>query len=496
MAINQFTYRPADGLKNKTSFPDDPGSGEALRAGIQGLFDQAASALNALTTLLAGAGAAGEIGAGAHGDITAGTVQAFLNALCDTRVSFKSNDARYIRVNGDRQLETSPDGASWQATGSSGHIIIDSDGNTLAQRARLRFANCSVSDDGTQTVVHGVKGDTGETGAAGAAGPKGETGPKGDAGPAWLPSVDQQGVLSFTLSDAGTPPPPASIRGPQGPQGVQGPQGSIGAQGVQGLQGPRGPQGLPGADGADGRSFVLLGSYAGMAALLEAHPTGAAGDAYAIDGESGVTVALWDTDAQVWKNIGALRGPQGIQGIQGPEGAQGVQGVQGVPGTAGKSAFSAAQEGGYTGTEAAFNQSLAGLDGMARKKVPAAAGNLAALDSTGGLADSGKKPADFDPAGSAEAVRGSLSTHTGNTQNPHGVTAAQVGADPAGSASSALTAAKAYTDGQLGAFSVKPFYAGATAPENTNLLWIDTQSGGVLKYHNGTGWVLVAAAYS
>lgn len=37
-------------------------------------------------------------------------------------------------------------------------------------------------------------------------------------------------------------------------------------------------------------------------------------------------------------------------------------------------------------------------------------------------------PMDYDPAGSAEAVQALLAAHTGNRSNPHGVTAAQVGA--------------------------------------------------------------------
>lgn len=39
-----------------------------------------------------------------------------------------------------------------------------------------------------------------------------------------------------------------------------------------------------------------------------------------------------------------------------------------------------------------------------------------------------------------------LDAHVDNKSNPHGITAVQVGADPAGSASSALTEAKSYTD--------------------------------------------------
>lgn len=79
----------------------------------------------------------------------------------------------------------------------------------------------------------------------------------------------------------------------------------------------------------------------------------------------------------------------------GPAGPQGEQGIQGVSGADGKSAYTSAAEGGYTGTETAFNQALAAVPNKADKKVPAAAGNLAALDANGNLADSGKKSADF-----------------------------------------------------------------------------------------------------
>jgi hypothetical protein len=39
------------------------------------------------------------------------------------------------------------------------------------------------------------------------------------------------------------------------------------------------------------------------------------------------------------------------------------------------------------------------------------------------------------------------------------------------------------------------FVASATAPD-TKLLWIDTANGGIIKYHNGTAWVAVGAAFS
>lgn len=38
-------------------------------------------------------------------------------------------------------------------------------------------------------------------------------------------------------------------------------------------------------------------------------------------------------------------------------------------------------------------------------------------------------------------------------------------------------------------------YVGSTAPTNTEILWIDTGNGGVMKYHNGTSWVATKAVW-
>ena len=132
---------------------------------------------------------------------------------------------------------------------------------------------------------------------------------------------------------------------------IVGPQGPIGPQGIAGEAGPTGPTG----------------------------PTGPQGP----------------------------QGIQGIQGIQGATGPQGEQGIQGVAGADGKSAYTSATEGGYVGTETAFNTALADVPNKASKKVPAAANNVALLDSSGNLADSGKKASDF-------ATATDLTAHTGN----------------------------------------------------------------------------------
>ena len=271
-----------------------------------------------------------------------------------------SEDINYIRLNSDRVLETSSDGTSYQATGSSGHIIVDADGTQLPQRSRLQFLTAEIKDSGGVTVVSALKGDKGDKGDTGATGPQGPQGIQGETGPVIVPGIDSNGVMSFTIQSTAIAPQPVSVRGPQGPQGVQGAQGQMGPQGATGIQGPQGIQGPKGDKGDTGET-----------------------------------------------------GSQGIQGEQGPAGPQGPQGVQGVAGADGKSAYQAAVESGYSGTETAFNGALAEVPGHISSQSNPHAVTAAQVGA--------------DPAGSAAAVQTSLTAHTGNTGNPHSVTAAQVG---------------------------------------------------------------------
>lgn len=254
--------------------------------------------------------------------------------LLPTSAGFK-----YIRLNADKVLETSEDGEVWQATGSSGHLILDKDGNTLPQRSRMKFSNSIVTDENGVTVVQGVKGDKGDTGATGAQGPQGIQGVKGDRGQVFVPNVNDDGLLSWSIQEPTTTVPASrNIRGPQGIQGIQGvkgDQGETGATGPQGIQGVQGPQGVAGKDGADGKSFTILGMYATLQELLAAHPTGSAGEAYAVGTAASNTVYNWNTGKSIWEDLGPLRGPQGPQGEQGVPGPQGEQGVQGATGPQG-----------------------------------------------------------------------------------------------------------------------------------------------------------------
>lgn len=471
--------------------------------------------------------------------LTSGPVRDGHNKLIDALVAlgveqliqYGSEDIKYIRLNADKHIEVSSDGATWTEVASSGHLIYDAAGQQMPQRSRLKFGGASVvTDDGTYTIVSGVKGDKGDTGAKGDKGDKGDTGDQGPQGAAWYPAVDGLGNLTFVLSETATPPPAYNIRGPQGPQGVQGLQGAAGATGPQGIQGPRGlqgakgekgatgatgatgpagpagpqgPQGIQGkqgetgptgADGAtgpagptgpqgqkgdpgeDGKSFTVQDIYPTLAALKQAFPTGNE-YAYQVTAEDD-EIFIWSELATDWVSLGKLQGPQGPQGptgatgaqgpkgdtgAQGPQGVQGIQGekgeqgatgatgptgptgpegpegpqgpqgetgpqgeqgIQGPQGEAGESAYTAASKGGYTGTETQFNSDLAKIGNKADKTVPAAAGNLAALDAAGNLSDSGKKVGDFQSKVTASGLL--------KGDGSGGVTAAAAGTDYSG----------------------------------------------------------------
>ncbi len=348
------------------------------------------------------------------------------NLGVETAVLLPENSAgfKYIRLNEDKVLEVSTDGNVWQATGSSGHLIIGPDGQALPQRSRMQFTNGTVTDQNGVTVVTGVKGDKGEKGDKGDTGETGATGAQGPVGPAIVPSVDINGVMSFSLQNVTSPPQSVNVRGPQGPQGVQGEQGAQGArgpqgiqgvagvqgpkgdQGEQGIQGPAGPQGPAGAQGPtgaqgpagasgkDGTSLYIEDVYSTLAALRKAIP---AGNEKMYMVETDKECYIWSENENDWVSVGKLQGPEGPQGpegkqgvqgpkgdtgAQGPQGEQGIQGIQGaqgaigpegpqgpagVKGTDGKSAYQTAVEAGYSGTETAFNEAL--------KEVPGHIGN-------------------------------------------------------------------------------------------------------------------------
>ena len=216
--------------------------------------------------------------------------------------------------------------------------------------------------------IQGPKGDKGDTGLQGEKGDKGDTGAQGPAG------ADGKDGVSVTHEWVGTTLSVTSASGTSSAdlKGEKGEQGIQGAQGPKGDTGERGPQGIQGEKGDKGDAFTYADFTAEQLAALkgEKGDTGEQGP----QGIQGIQGPKGDTGEQ---------GPQGIQGPQGVQGPEGPQGPAGVAGADGKSAYQTAVEAGYAGTETAFNEALKDAPG-----------------------------------------------HIANKDNPHGVTAKQVGALP------------------------------------------------------------------
>ena len=213
----------------------------------------------------------------------------------------------------------------------------------------------------------------------------------GEKGDTFIPSVSQEGVISWT-NDGGRPnPDPVNIKGPIGNTGPQGPKGETGEQGPQGLKGdpgadgqdgadgitphigdngnwfigdndtgkpsrgekgekgatgpkgPEGPQGLQGPAGKDGQSFKIVGSVNTVGELPETS-TVEAGTAYFVGTTTPRDVYVVNVETSSWVNQGKLQGPEGPQGpkgekgdtgLQGPKGETGEQGIQGPEGPRG-----------------------------------------------------------------------------------------------------------------------------------------------------------------
>ena len=143
-------------------------------------------------------------------------------------------------------------------------------------------------------------------------------------------------------------------------QGPQGPQGALGEKG------DKGDPGTPGKDGADGASFTIGARFDSLQALLQAHPTGTPGQAYAVGTAEENTIYNWSAEFGTWQDLGRLKGPQGEPGPQGEKGepgAAGQPGPQGEPGADGMSAYEAARQGGFEGDAESFYAALAQLPG-------------------------------------------------------------------------------------------------------------------------------------
>lgn len=180
-----------------------------------------------------------------------------------------------------------------------------------------------------------VKGERGEKGEQGIKGDTGATGAKGERGEQGLPGPkgdkgekgDAFKYTDFTATQL------AALKGPQGERGLRGLQGATGATGPQGERGPQGatgPQGPKGDKGEQGTGVTIKGRYDSLSDLQAAHPQGNEGDAYMV----GVNLYAWS--GTEWIDCGNIQGPKGDKGDTGPQGLRGVQGEKGATGERGE----------------------------------------------------------------------------------------------------------------------------------------------------------------
>ena len=155
--------------------------------------------------------------------------------------------------------------------------------------------NNGVSHTQNLNVMDGAKGDKGDRGEVGETG---ATGAQGNSGTITVGSVtsgvspavtnvgtDTNAIFNFVLA-----------------------------------KGDKGEQGEKGEDGQDGKSFEIKAQYPNYQALITAHPTGEAGDAYFVGTDENPDLYIWLTEDAEWFNNGKLAGVKGDKGDTGEAG--------------------------------------------------------------------------------------------------------------------------------------------------------------------------------
>lgn len=227
----------------------------------------------------------------------------------DKKVS--SEEITNIRINEDKQLETSNDGGvTWEATASSGHIIENGAGTQYPARARLQFSdNVVISDNPQQnktfiSVPAGEKGDKGESATI-------TIGNVASGDEAQVENVgsDTDAIFNFTFP-RGEHGSAATIRVGTVQSGENASVSNSGttSDAIFNFVLPKGEK------GDTGTSFQIKGMYATYDELIAAHPTGSRGDAYAVGTSEQNVIYNWNNDTKAWDNLGGLKGAKGDTG--------------------------------------------------------------------------------------------------------------------------------------------------------------------------------------
>ena len=146
----------------------------------------------------------------------------------------------------------------------------------------------------------------------------------------FIPSVDADGVMTWTNKAGLDNPAPVSVKGERGEKGEQGIKGDTGATGAKGERGEQGLPGPKGDKGEKGDAFKYTDFTATQLAALKG-PQGERG----LQGPQGEQGPKGDTGSQGPQGERGLRGLQGATGATGPQGERGPQGATGPQGPKG-----------------------------------------------------------------------------------------------------------------------------------------------------------------
>ena len=209
--------------------------------------------------------------------------------------------------------------------GAKGVTFIPS----VAEDGTLSWSNDGTLDNPSPVNIKGPKGDAGDTGPQGEKGDAGEQGPQGIPGNdgakgiTFIPAIGADGTLSWSNDGTLDNPSPVNIKGPKGDKGDTGPQGEKGDTGEQG------PQGIKGDTGS---GFVVLGYFTSADMLRTSITSPTPGDAYGVGNAQPYDIYIWDGVNSTWVNNGPLQGAKGDTGPQGPQGTPGNNGNDGANG--------------------------------------------------------------------------------------------------------------------------------------------------------------------
>lgn len=225
-----------------------------------------------------------------------------------------------------------------ESSGSSGGTTFIP---SVSQDGIISWTNDGGLPNPTPVNIRGPQGNTGEQGL------QGETGPQGSTGPYFTPSVSDNGNLSWTNNGGLQNPNTVNIMGPQGKQGIQGPKGETGetgTQGPQGIQGETGPYFVPSVDTEGNLSWSNTGNLQNPQTVNIKGPQGAQGiqgeqGEIGPQGEKGNTGPYYtpsvDSEGNLSWTNNGSLSNPSTVNIKGPQGIQGEQGEQGVPGNTG-----------------------------------------------------------------------------------------------------------------------------------------------------------------